>query len=164
MNINKQTHRRDTGHHNDKERCQLLFVLQHLFPWWWSYLRLGSRYSEFHHLQNHVETLLVVEQPRVLHKPQAKAAEGRHDGAVEVLGVGGGGAVTLLHDELTDPLDRTLTHQQIRGADREFGQTRQDLHGSQGTVQFSLPLGEQAMTDEGDCLPKQTVGWICQQK
>ena len=105
-----------------------------------------------------METLLVVEQPRVLHKPQAEAAEGRHNGAVEVLGVRRGGAVTLLHDELTDPLDRTLTHQQIRGADREFGQTRQDLHGSQGTVQFSLPLGEQAMTDKSDCLPKKTVG------
>lgn len=89
-----------------------------------------------------METLLVVEKTTVLHQPQAKTSESRHNGTVEVLGVGGGWTITLLHNELTDPLHRALTHQQVWRADHQFSQTSQDFHGGQCTVQIRLPLGQ----------------------
>ena len=48
-------------------------------------------------------------------QPQDETVERGADHRVEVLGVSGRGTTTLIHDELTDPVDRPLAHEHVRG-------------------------------------------------
>ena len=70
------------------------------------------------------------------------------DHRMEVLGVGGRRTTALVHDELTDPVDRALAHEDVRGGDLDLGEAGEDLDRGQGDVHVNLPGGHQTVTDE----------------
>ena len=72
-------------------------------------------------------------------EPENEALEGSADHRVEILGVGWSRSAALVHDELTNPVDRPLTHQHIWHGQSDFCEAGEDFDGGQCYVHVDLP-------------------------
>ena len=94
----------------------------------------------------------------MLCEPQNQALEGCTDHGVEVLGVSWGWTTTLVHDELTDPVDRPFTHQDVWRGQLDLREAGEDLNGGQCDVHLDLPRCHQSVTHERRSATKHLIG------
>ena len=69
----------------------------------------------------------------------------------------------LKDNEVADPLDGALAHEDVGWSDRDLRQSSQKLHGCQCGVEVILPWHHQTVTHQWCCMAKQAVCSVCGQ-